>query len=98
MNNKNILKANWEKWEGLADFFNFGTLGLLFVAIFILESLPKDDAKVVVWYIAAFLLTTATIGFILGNIANKKMKLYFDAEKRHMDKLFSNVKKSLQEK
>lgn len=85
------LRAEADKWEGWANFFQFGTLGLLFVFIFILESLPKEDARVFVWYGAAFLFVTATIGFILARIALPKKMKYLNAEHGRVLGLFDDA-------
>jgi hypothetical protein len=84
-------RADADKWEGWADLFQFGTLGLLFVLIFILESLPKETARVVVWYGAGFLFITATVGFVLSRVALKKRVFYLNAEKDRVGGLFDKA-------
>lgn len=73
-------KALADKWEGWANIFQFGSLGGLFVMIFVLEALPKEQAKIVVWYMAGFLFITSTIGFFLGRKALKYRMVHLNAE------------------
>jgi hypothetical protein len=80
-------KQDATKWQGWADVFQFGTLGLLFGAILVLNSLSKQQARVAVWYIAGFLFVTATMGFVLGMIATKKTSTYLHAEGDRVGKL-----------
>jgi hypothetical protein len=84
-------RAIADKWQGWADLFQFGTLGLLFVFMFTLDALPKETAKVFVWYGAAFLFITATIGFVLGNKALKYRMTYLNAEHKRVSSLFDKA-------
>lgn len=74
---KKVTREDMDKAQGWADLFQFGSLGLLFGSIFLLESLSKATARVVVWYIAGVLFITATIGFVLGMRATKMTSEYF---------------------
>ena len=73
-------RAIADKWEGWANLFQFGSLGGLFIMIFVLEALPKEQAKIVVWYMASFLFITSTIGFFLGRKALKYRMVHLNAE------------------
>ena len=84
------LRSEANKWEGWAELFQFGTLGLLFMSIFILKSLPHRQAKVVVWYIAGVLFVTATIGLILGHKAANKTSKYLKSESNRVGKLLDD--------
>lgn len=81
-------RAEADKWQGWTDVFQFGTLGLLFVTMFILNSLPKAEAKAVVWYFAGVLFILATTGFLLGRVAIKKQSTYMKAEQERLTGLF----------
>lgn len=80
-----------DKWEGWANFFQFGTLGMLFAMILILESISKEQARVVVWYLGGFLFVTATIGFFLARKALKLKMIYLNSEKDRVSGLFDNA-------
>lgn len=84
-------KAIADKWQGWTDFFQFGTLGLLFIFIFVLESLPKETARVFVWYGAGFLFVTATAGFLVGRVAIKEMSLYLNVENNRVGGLIDEA-------
>lgn len=81
------LRAEADKWEGWANLFQFGSLAGLFMMMFILEALSKEQAKVVVWYLAGFLFVTSTIGFVLGRKALPKRMAYLNREHERVSEL-----------
>ena len=84
-------RALANKLEGWADLFQFGTLGLLFVFMFILNAMPIQIPLLFVWYGAGFLFITATIGFVLGNKALKYRRTYLNAEHTRVSGLFDKT-------
>ncbi len=74
------LKAVSDKWGGWADFLQFSSIGGLFVMIFILESVSKETARTLVWYLAAFLFVYGTIAFFVARKALKYKMTYLYAE------------------
>lgn len=86
-----VTNQERQKWEGLTDFFQYGSLVLLFMMIFILESLSKDQARVVVWYLAGVVFIFATIGFIIGRISIKKTMAYFNGEQDRIKRLYKDL-------
>lgn len=85
------LKAIDQKWNGWADFLQFSSIGGLFMMIFILEALPKEQAKVVVWYLAGFLFIYATIAFFVARIALKHRMRYLNAEGKRVSNLMDEA-------
>lgn len=84
-------RAVADKWQGWADVFQFGSLGLMIAGIFLLESLTKEQARIVVWYYGGFLFITATIGFFLARKALKLKMIYLKAEGKRVSGLIDDV-------
>lgn len=80
-----------DKWNGWADFLQFSSLGGLFAMIFILESLSKAQARVAIWYLAAFLFVYATIAFFVARKALKYRMAYMNAEHTRVSGLFDQA-------
>ena len=92
------LKAVESKWNAWADFLQFSSIGGLFLMIFILEALPKETAKTVVWYLAGFLFVYATIAFIVANKALKHRMKYWNAEAGRVSSLMDEAIDKVKEK
>lgn len=79
-NSKQVTRDEMQKWHALTDTFQFASIGLLFGMIFILELVSKETARVIVWYIAAFILIFATITLAVSTISAKKTSAYFKSD------------------
>lgn len=80
-----------DKWQGWADFLQFGSLGMLFVAIFVLNSLTKAQARVAVWYFAGFIFVMATIAFFIAQKALKYRMAYLNTEHKRVVELVDDT-------
>lgn len=85
------LREVEQKWNGWADFLQYSSLAGLFIMIFILEALPKEQAKVVVWYLAGFLFVYATVAFFVARIALKHRMRYLNAEGKRVSNLMGEA-------
>lgn len=84
-------RAIADKWRGWADLFQFGSLGMLFVTIFVCNSLTKAQARVIVWYFAALISIMATIGFFVSRKALKYETDYLNAESNRVGSLMDDA-------
>lgn len=91
------LRAISDKWEGWATFLQFSSIAGLFVMIFILESLSKEQARVVVWYLAAFLFVYGTVAFFVARIALKHKMRYLNAEGKRVSNLMDEAIEKVKE-
>lgn len=85
------LREVSDKWNGWADFLQFGSLGALFGMIFILESVSKETARVLVWYLAGVLFVWATIAFLVARVALKHKMAYLNAEGKRVGNLLDDA-------
>lgn len=69
-----------DKWEGWADFLQFGSLGLLLMSVILFNALGKDIVKHFIWYWAAVMFILATTAFIVARVALKHKMRYLNAE------------------
>jgi hypothetical protein len=84
-------RALADKWQGWAEIFQFGSLGLLFLTLLVLRALSQQQARTVVWYFVSVLFITATIGFVLAQKALKYRMAYLNAEGKRIDGLFDDA-------
>jgi len=92
------LKQVADKWEGWATFLQFSSIGGLFAMMFILDALPKETARVVVWYLAGFLFIYATVAFFVARHALKYRMAYLNAEGDRVSGLFDQAITKVKEK
>lgn len=76
--NKNELHTRWKKMESWADIVRFGTLGILLVSSILILLLPREFVQSWIWYWVGIMLVLTTLGFILGEIAIRRMNDYFN--------------------
>lgn len=84
---KEVTREEMQKWESLTNFFQYGALAGLFGMIFILEAVDKETARVLVWYLAAFMFTFATIGFFVGRKSADLTSKYFKSSLNRITKI-----------
>lgn len=77
---KQVTKVESDKWQRWTDVLQYGTLGGLLGTIIILEFLPIEESKKIVWYFAGALLIMGTIAFIVSRKALKIKMQYLDQE------------------
>lgn len=92
------LREVEQKWNGWADFLQYSSLSGLFIMIFILEALPKEQARVVVWYLAGFLFIYATVAFFVARIALKHRMAYLNAESARVSEFTQEAIDKVKEK
>lgn len=92
------LRAIEQRWNGWADFLQFGTLGLLVFSMFILDALPKETAKAIIWYWAAVMFVLATTAFIVARIALKHRMKYLNAEGERVSEFMQEAIDKVKEK
>lgn len=80
-----------DKWGGWADFLQFGSVGLLLASVFLLDALPKETARTVVWYWAGFMFVLATVAFFVARKALKYRMFYLRAEAGRVSSLFDDA-------
>lgn len=85
------MRAIASKWQGWADFLQFGSLGLLFISLFVLEALPKETARAVVWYWAGFMFVLATVAFFVAQKALKYKMGYLNSEGKRVGTLLDDA-------
>lgn len=75
--NKIVTREEHEKWSNICWGFQVASIVMLFITIFVLNSLSKQDAKSVVWWMVIPIFIVGTIGFITGEISIRKTNAYF---------------------
>lgn len=85
---ENTTKELSKKLQNWADFFQYGTIGFLIGSVFLLETVDKETARVLVWYIGGFLLITAIIGYVLANKALKARMKYLNEQHENFMKKY----------
>lgn len=85
------LREVSDKWNGWADFLQFSSLAGLFMMMFVLEALPKETARVVVWYLAGLLFMYATAAFLVARVALKHRMRYLNAEGKRVGGLIDKA-------
>ncbi len=90
---KIVTRAEKNRWEAWADTFRFGAIGLLFVGILYLETLPDQTAQAHTLWLAGIVFVIGTIGFILGSISVKKTRAYFSQQAKALDNKFKEIKR-----
>lgn len=84
-------RALADKWQGWTDFLQYGTLALLLVSVFVLDALPKETAKAIIWYWAAGMFILATAAFLVSRKALKYQMTYLNAEGKRIGGLFDKA-------
>lgn len=83
---KHVTQDEMQRWQSITDFLQYSSLAGLFGMIFVLESVSKETARTVVWYLAGFMFVYATIAFIAGR---KSCKLTSDYFKQDLERIKS---------
>lgn len=84
-----------DKWDGIATFMQMSSVFALFPIIFILNALPKSQAKVVVWYLVIPLFIYGTIAFFVARKALKHRMTYLNAEGSRVSELLDQAIKKV---
>lgn len=92
------LKAVSQKWEGWATFLQFSSIAGLFVMIFILESVSKETARELVWYLAGALFLYGTVAFLVARVAHKHTMKYMNAEHKRVSEFTDEAIAKVKEK
>lgn len=92
---KQVTEQEYKKWEAWADVLRFGSIAALFPTIFFLDAMEKAQAKQAVWWLVIPIFIVGTIGFVVGNVANKKTVAYLrqrhEAMKARHDKMLGGL-------
>lgn len=92
------LREIEQKWNGWADFLQYSSLAGLLVMIFILESVSKETARTLVWYLASVLFVWATVAFFVARIALKHRMRYLNAEGKRVSEFLDEAIDKVKEK
>ncbi len=92
------LREVEQKWNNWADFLQFSSIAWLFVMIFILESVSKETARTLVWWLAAFGFIYGTIAFLVARVALKHRMAYLNAEGKRVGEFLDEAIDKVKEK
>lgn len=79
------------KWDNIATFMQFSSVGALFPIMFILDALPKATARVAVWWMVIPLFIYGTIAYFVSKKALKYKMTYLNAESSRVSGLFDKA-------
>lgn len=84
-------KAVADRWSFWGDLLQFGALALLLGSVFVLDAIPKETAKAIIWYWAGFMFILATAGWFVSRRALKYRMIYLNAEQQRVSGLFDKA-------